>query len=45
MALLIGPIAAAREGHLDQRNMALAHVISGYATFGFMAAGTLAYVF
>ena len=43
--IVLGPIATAREGHLDQRNIILAHVISGYATFGFMVAGTVAYVF
>ncbi len=43
--IVLGPITASREGHLDQRDLALAHVITGYATFGFMAAGTIAYVF
>jgi hypothetical protein len=43
--IVLGPVAAAREGKLDQRDYAVAHLVAGYATFGFMAAGTLAYVF
>jgi hypothetical protein len=42
---VLGPVIAAREGQLDQRNLALAHLITGWGTFGFMGAGVLAYVF
>jgi len=43
--MVLGPITAAREGKLDQRQWATAHLVTGYATFGFMATGVLAYVF
>lgn len=43
--MIMGPIVASREGHLDQRDLALGHLISGYVTFGFMATGVIAYVF
>ena len=43
--LILGPITAIYGGKLEQRDMALGHVITGYATFGFMSAGVLAYVF
>jgi hypothetical protein len=43
--IILGPITAYREGHLDQRDLALAHLITGWSTFGFMAGGVLAYVF
>jgi hypothetical protein len=43
--LVLGPVTMAREGKLDQRDYALSHLIVGYGAFGFMAAGTLAYVF
>jgi hypothetical protein len=42
---VLGPITASREGKLDQRDWALAHLVTGYATFGFMATGVLAFVF
>jgi len=42
---VLGPITASREGKLDQRAFALAHLVTGYATFGFMATGVLAFVF
>jgi hypothetical protein len=45
LQIVLGPIMAVRDGKLDQRDLALAHLISGYATFGFMGAGVLAYVF
>jgi heme A synthase len=45
LQIILGPITATRDGKLDQRDFALAHVITGYATFGFMATGVLAYVF
>jgi hypothetical protein len=43
--LILGPVTAAHEGRLDQRDYALGHLVVGYATFGFMATGVLAYVF
>jgi cytochrome b561 len=43
--MVLGPIVAAREGKLDQRDWAMAHLVTGYATFGFMATGVIAYVF
>lgn len=43
--LILGPITAISGGKLEQRDLALGHVITGYATFGFMSAGVLAYVF
>jgi hypothetical protein len=43
--LVMGPIIAAREGHVDQKALALSHLVVGYATWGFMAGGTLAFVF
>lgn len=43
--LIMGPITAVYGGRIDQRDLALGHVITGYATFGFMTAGVLAYVF
>lgn len=43
--LILGPITTAYEGRIEQRNLALGHVIAGYATWGFMTAGVLAYVF
>jgi hypothetical protein len=43
--VIMGPVAVARQGRLNQANIALGHVITGYATWAFMAAGTLAYVF
>ncbi len=43
--LVLGPIAAFREGKLDQRDYALAHLVTSYATFAAMATGVLVYVF
>lgn len=43
--IILGLTAAAFEGRIEQRNIALGHVINGYATLGFMTAGVLAYVF
>jgi hypothetical protein len=43
--IVIGPITSAREGSLDQRQWAVAHLVSGWATLGFMALGSLALVF
>lgn len=43
--VVLGPITASREGHLDQRGWAAAHLVTGYATFAFMGVGTLAFVF
>ncbi len=42
---ILGPIVAWREGKLDQRDWALAHLVIGYGTFASMGVGTLAFVF
>jgi hypothetical protein len=43
--LILGVISASRDGKLDQRDLAISHLSIGYGAFGFMTAGTLAYVF
>jgi hypothetical protein len=43
--IILGPITMTREGYLDQRNLALSHLVIGWGAFAFMTAGTLAYVF
>lgn len=43
--MVLGPITTAFEGKLNQRDMALGHLVVGYATWGFMAAGIIAYTF
>jgi hypothetical protein len=43
--IILGPITASREGKLDQRDYAIAHLVTGYATFAFMSVGVFAYVF
>lgn len=43
--IILGIVTTVREGNVDQRDLALGHLAAGYATFGFMTAGTLAYVF
>lgn len=43
--MVLGPIIDLRVGRLDQSKLALGHLITGYATFAFMATGTFAYMF
>jgi len=43
--IVLGPVSAARIGHLDQRSLATAHLVLGYMTYGVLTAGALAYVF
>ena len=43
--IILGPITANRVGRQDQGTLALAHVVTGYATWAFMATGTVAYFF
>lgn len=43
--MVLGPIVDWRTGRLDQPRLALGHLITGYATFAFMATGTIAYFF
>jgi hypothetical protein len=43
--IIMGPISAHRDGNLDQRDFAVAHLVTGYVTFAFMSAGVLSYVF
>jgi hypothetical protein len=42
--LVLGPVAASRDGSLGQRSLAEAHVGLGWGALAFMGAGTLAYV-
>lgn len=42
--LILGPITSAADGKLYQRDLALTHLVVGYAAFGFMFTGTLAFV-
>lgn len=43
--LVMGPISSRLDGNLNQRNLALGHLVTGYATWAFMATGMLAFVF
>ena len=43
--VVLGPISAISDGKLYQRDLAVAHLVTGYGAFAFMAAGVLAYVF
>ena len=43
--IILGPLTAAKGGDLNQRDFALAHVVTGYVTFASMLGGYLAYVF
>ena len=43
--IVLGPITANRVGYQNQSSLALAHVVTGYATWAFMATGTIAYFF
>lgn len=43
--LVMGPISSRLDGSLNQRNFALGHLVTGYATWAFMATGMLAFVF
>ena len=43
--VILGPVTASRVGRLDQGSLALAHVVTGYATWAFMATGTFVYFF
>ncbi len=43
--VILGPVTASRVGRLDQGSLALAHVVTGYATWAFMATGTIVYFF
>lgn len=43
--IILGPITASRVGRLNQGDLALGHVVTGYLTFGFMAAGVISYMF
>ena len=43
--VILGPVTASRAGRLDQGNLALGHLITGYATWAFMATGTIVYFF
>jgi hypothetical protein len=42
--LIIGPIMADSDGKLYQRNLAVSHLTVGWAAFGFMSVGTIAYL-
>ena len=43
--MVLGPIIDTHAGRLDQPQLALGHLVVGYASFAFMLTGTLAYVF
>lgn len=43
--IIMGPIIETRSGRNDQAGLALGHVITGYATFAFMATGVVTYFF
>jgi hypothetical protein len=43
--IILGPVTSNRVGRLDQPDLALGHLIAGYATWAFMATGTVAYFF
>jgi len=43
--MILGPITSFRVGYTNQSRLALGHLITGYATFAFMATGTIAYFF
>jgi hypothetical protein len=43
--VILGPLTVASAGKLDQPKLALGHLVTGWASFGLMAVGTLAYVF
>jgi hypothetical protein len=43
--LILGPLSKYYEGQLFQRDIALAHLVTGWGAMGFMTAGTLAWVF
>jgi hypothetical protein len=42
--IVLGPISISKEGSLAQRPLAQAHLAVGYASFAFMATGTIAYL-
>jgi hypothetical protein len=43
--IVLGAVTARQVGHQDQANLALGHVVVGYATWAFMATGVVAYFF
>lgn len=43
--MIMGPVSASLDGDLNQRNLALGHLVTGYATWAFLASGMLAFVF
>jgi hypothetical protein len=43
--LILGPVTAHYEGTLMQKDLALAHLVTGWGAAVFMTVGTLAYVF
>ena len=43
--MILGPITSLRVGYQNQQRLALGHLVTGYATFAFMATGTIAYFF
>lgn len=43
--LILGPISWSHEGKLDQKDLAITHLVIGYTSYAFMATGVLAYVF
>jgi hypothetical protein len=43
--IILGPIMNSKDGSLAQKDMALGHLVVGWASSAFMTVGTLAYVF
>jgi hypothetical protein len=43
--IVLGSVAGISDGKLYQRDLAVSHVALGWATFGFLGAGVLSYVF
>ncbi len=43
--MIMGPVSASLDGNLNQRGLALGHLVTGYATWAFLASGMLAFVF
>lgn len=43
--VIMGPLASSMDGNLNQRGLALGHLVTGYASWAFMATGMMAFVF
>ncbi len=43
--VIMGPLTSSMDGNLNQRGLALGHLVTGYASWAFMATGMMAFVF